>query len=110
MDTDVDTDDWLVIGDSNNFEIHNDMMRNWLILVGYFDADNVDYNDDEYFDYYYYDENIYRSLMKNSMVMTRKITIESFLYRWIEYYLTKLENLVMWNYRKKENYTVRTRW
>jgi hypothetical protein len=47
-----------------------------LILVGYFDADNVDYNDDEYFDYYYYDENIYRSLMKNSMVMTRKITID----------------------------------
>jgi hypothetical protein len=110
MDADVDADNWLVIVDSNNFEIHNDMMRNWLIVVGDFDADKVDYNDDEYFDYYYYyDENIYRSSLKNSMVMTRKITIESFLYRWIEY-LTNLENLVMWNYRKKENYTVRTRW
>jgi hypothetical protein len=75
IDVDVDDNvDLLGLVDLNNSEIHDDRMRNWLIVVEYLDVDNVDCDEDDCFDYYY-DESIYTSSMKNSRVMTRIMNI-----------------------------------
>jgi len=60
----------LILIDSNNFEIHDDDIM-MIVVEYYYDVDNVNCNVDDSFDYYF-DDNIDKNSMMNSMVMTRK--------------------------------------
>jgi hypothetical protein len=50
----------------DNFEIHYDITKNYLIVVEYYDVDNDHSDSDDYFD-----DNIYRNSMMNLMVKTK---------------------------------------
>jgi len=62
--------DLLILVDLNNFEIHDDdVMKNLMIVVEYYDVDYVNCDIDDLVDCYV-DDNIDKNSMMNSMVMT----------------------------------------